>query len=993
MLPPLRIINHEIPLINPNLKIVHRAAKCPEPLRDELKEKVDRYLNAGCWIRTELPSSAPLMIAFKKSGKIRTVVDARQRNDNTLSDSTPMPDQETIRNNVARAKFRSKIDLSDAYEQIRISPEHEPRTTFLTIYSNMISRVMQQGDKNGPATFQKLMNYSFSDMSSVFIHCYQDNIFVYSNTLEEHEQHLQKVFDCLRELRLYLSRNPEKIDIFSLKMDCLGFIVDDEGIHIDPSKIDKIVQWRTPRNYQDVLRFNGVIQYLAQYIPKATEYTAPLTGMCSNNRDFVWTDFHDLCFKKLKSLVEMNIVCRPINGKLDVPIWVITDASATGVGCWYGQGPTWDTIWPTGFFSWKFTPAQMNYCTWEQELLGVLEALLCWEDKLLGLPFTVVTDHQALTFFNEAPTRSHRRTQWWEYLSRFNFKMEYLKGEKNVVADALSRYFASNEPGKTHDVSAYVNADFRLDPERNDLTIARTAELIAFKVDAYPNSGRKELVCDHIEQRAVEAQQLSQDKETGVIEPPNINPLDGNFQSIFKTFPAAYSKDKFLAHIWEHTDRFNKFMKQKDLLWTNNRMGLRVICVPDSLLKGKSLKGLVLEACHQTIGHLGAERTLKYARCWFWWASMAEDVDDFCKSCGKCQTTKRSRQKSPGWLHSMPFPSRPWESIGMDFVGPFVEVNNFNYILLVEIVRLHGIPESIVSDCDTKFMSQFWTELSKILGQRLLMSSSYHPQTDGSSERAIQTMSQILQSVVNDYQTNWVEQLPLVEFAMNSAHNATTGHAPFEANYGWLPCMIRGTSVESSREGVKRFVERITGVLDKIYDNITIQRTRQARQANKHRRDGQEFQKDSLVLLSMENINLPRGRARKLCLKFIGPFRIIKAYPESSTYKLELSPDLVSRKMHDVFHEKLLKLFVGNNPDKFPKRESHTDYNVGVDPKREWVVEAIEDHKWMPRLKFKVRWALGDFTWEPLHVVNDLEALDHYLELEGVTKPSELRRV
>src|SRR6266550_382113 len=101
-------------------------------------------------------------------------------------------------------------------------------------------------------------------------------------------------------------------------------------------------------------------------------------------------------------------------------------------------------------------------------------------------------------------------------------------------------------------------------------------------------------------------------------------------------------------------------------------------------------------------------------------------------------------------------------------------------LLIKEVVRLHGIPESVVSDRDTKFTSQFWSELSKTLGQRLLMSTSHHPQTDGSSERAIQTMSQILRSVVNDYQTNWVEQLPLVEFAMNSAHNKTTGQAPYK---------------------------------------------------------------------------------------------------------------------------------------------------------------------------------------------------------------------
>ncbi len=111
--------------------------------------------------------------------------------------------------------------------------------------------------------------------------------------------------------------------------------------------------------------------------------------------------------------------------------------------------------------------------------------------------------------------------------------------------------------------------------------------------------------------------------------------------------------------------------------------------------------------------------------------------------------------------------------------------------------------------------------------------------------------------MVNDYQTNWVDQLPLVEFAMNSAHNKTTGHAPFEANYGWLPHMIHGASFESPHEGVKQFVQRITGILDKIFDNIIVQRTRQARQANKHQRDGQEFKKDNLVLLSTENINLP----------------------------------------------------------------------------------------------------------------------------------------
>ena len=337
-----------------------------------------------------------------------TVIDARQCNDNTLEDSTPMPDQEMVRSNVAKACFHSKIDLSNTYEQMRVQPEHESRVVFATIYGNMKSRVMQQGDKNGPATFQKLMNTSFADMIGVFIHCYQDNIFAFSDTLEEHLEHLKMVFNHLRELRFYITWNPKKIDILSTMIDCLGFWIDDKGIHIDLSKVDLIKNWRTPRNYNNVQKFNGVIQYLAQFLPYVTDYTAPLTSMCRNNQEFLWVDYHETCFQKLKDLVARAIVIKLIDGRIKTPIWVITDASAVGIGTWYGQGQTWDTCVPPDFLSQKFTSTQTNYSTWECKLLGILEALLRWEDKLLGLQFTVITDHQALTFFKEVPTGSQR---------------------------------------------------------------------------------------------------------------------------------------------------------------------------------------------------------------------------------------------------------------------------------------------------------------------------------------------------------------------------------------------------------------------------------------------------------------------------------------------------------------------------------------------------------------------------------------------------------
>jgi hypothetical protein len=272
------------------------------------------------------------------------------------------------------------------------------------------------------------------------------------------------------------------------------------------------------------------------------------------------------------------------------------------------------------------------------------------------------------------------------------------------------------------------------------------------------------------------------------------------------------------------------------------------------------------------------------------------------------------------------------------------------------------------------------------------MSSSYHPQTDGSSERAIQTMLQAMRALVDDYQTTWLDQLPLVEFAMNSSISASTGHAPFELNYSWMPCMVKGPEFDSPREGVKLFVENIKDVLDKMFDKLITQCTRQATKANKHRREGQGFKVGDLMFLSTENLSLPKGRARKLTLKYIGPYKVLEAKPSSSTYKIKLPPDLKARRLHDVFHEKVLKPHIDNDHKKFLKRETCVNYDVGVDPNQEWVIQSIEDHKWSPTLMFKVRWELGDTTWEPLNVVEELEALDAYLKLKGIQAPSDLWR-
>ena len=131
----------------------------------------------------------------KKDGKLRTVVDAHQRNDNMIKDLTPLPDQEVIREDVAQAKFRSKMDLADAYKQVRVEPRDVPNTLFATIMGTYYSNVVQQGDCNTPATFQRLMISIFRDVIRKFLHVYLDDIFVFSNTVEEYQKHLRVIFE------------------------------------------------------------------------------------------------------------------------------------------------------------------------------------------------------------------------------------------------------------------------------------------------------------------------------------------------------------------------------------------------------------------------------------------------------------------------------------------------------------------------------------------------------------------------------------------------------------------------------------------------------------------------------------------------------------------------------------------------------------------------------------------------------------------------------
>ena len=968
------------------------------------------------------------------------MIDARERNANTVIDSTPLPNQDIIREAVASHKYVSVIDISDAYEQLRIVPEDVPKTLFASPLGTFVSNVLQQGDCNGPSSWQRLMTYVFRERIGVEVWVYLDDIYVFTNTIEKHEDALEYVLKCLTDEQLYIS--PKKFRPYALRFNCLGHYRDENGLHASADKLELIRKWPTPSSYHDIQRFLGLVEYISRFLPNVSAYTTPLSGMCSNGLPFVWRALHNKCFETIKAIATQKLSLRPIDRDDPRPTWVVCDACPSGCGAYFGQGDDWKTMRPAGFMSKKFTDAQRSYFTYEHETLGVIEALKKWDDVLLGLPeIRVVTDHEALKTFMLKSHTGQRQIRWSQWLTRFRLKFIHVPGVQNCSADAMSRIYEN--PNSRPGLDDLSTVDLMIDPEGEDLPEARLNEKVIHHLVAMT---RAQQARDAIEPRDAEAAAMVNPPrdEPVVVNNPVVprnditvadsastpitapfewqNTIEGEHRpNLEKLCRDGYTSDKTFRKILEHPDNHKIFEVDNNLIYYSPNSETRALCIPHSEFRGRRVTELVLDQVHRIVGHMGPSITNNYARRNFWWPTLGSDVKAFCASCATCQAIKTSNQRPQGLLHSLPIPTTPWSSIGMDFVGPFPLADDLDYIWVVlcrltslvhliplrttttaaqlaplfmsQIVRLHGLPETIVSDRDPKFTSQFWTETHRLLGIKLMKSTAFHPQTNGASERMIRKVSQVLRAMVRPDQLDWPKQLPMVEFALNSSVSKSTGFAPFELTYGYIPKAIQ-TIGESKFAGVQDFADHARDLVIRAHDALIESRVRQTHDANVRRRpDDDRLDTGQHVYLSTENLNLPKARARKLMPKYIGPYEIISCHRDQSQYTLALPDELLKRRIHPTFHARLLRPAVLNDDAQFPNREATFFYDFGDDPEREWLVDSIVDHTFTGNsINFHVLWETGEITREPLRNCQDLAALDKYYELHGVTNWRDLSR-
>ena len=543
------------------------------------------------------------------------------------------------------------------------------------------------------------------------------------------------------------------------------------------------VEWKPPRNVTEVRSFLGLAGYYRRFVKGFSITAAPMTRLLQKNVKYELSEKCQRSFDKLKAfLTEAPVLTQLTCGREYV---IFSDASLNGLGCVLMQEGK-----VVAHASRQLKPHERNYPTHDLELAAIVFALKIWRHYLYGEKCFIYTDHKSLKYLPSQRELNLRQRRWMELIKDYDCVIDYHPGKVNVVADALSR--------KSIRTLRTLNAHLSL---YDDGTVV--AELIA----------RPSLL-----NRVLEAQK--KDEKISAI----INQIGNDKETEFT-------------------------VNENGVLYYKDR-----VCVPDY----NDLRKSILEEAHSGSFaiHLGSTKMYRDLRMSFWWSGMKRDVSEFVTKCLVCQRVKAEHQVPSGLLQPIRIPEWKWDRKTMDFVvgllltgrrhdsvwvvidrltksAHFLPVrtdyslDKLAELYVKEIIRLHGIPVSIISDRDPRFTSRFWGKLQEALGTRLNFSTAFHPQTDGQSERVIQIMEDMLRSCVIDLEGSWDRHIALVEFVYNNNFQSSIGMAPYEALYGrkcrtplcWTELsekkVIGPDLIQETEEKVKMIRERLKVATDR----------------------------------------------------------------------------------------------------------------------------------------------------------------------------------
>jgi len=681
--------------------------RIPYAYRSAAKDVIDDLLSKGIIQPSNSSFRNPITCVKKKNGDVRLCGDFRALNAVTKTDAYTLPRIDDIKNSI-RGRVFSTLDLKDGFFQIPMNADSREYTAIETPWGLFEYVRMPFGLKNAPSTFQRFVDRVLHGLSN-FALVYIDDVIVFSQSLEEHYEHLRTVFS---RLSLYgLVTQKAKCEFFTAQVKYLGLEFTPSGYCPPRLVVPKMESFPVPGSKKDVQKFLGAIGYYRSHIPHLGKIAAPIYDLLKSQNRFKWTEDCQVAFDKLRSLLQLRIPLVAFTGEGDIVLQ--TDASQIAVGAVLLQNGD-----PVEFFSKKFLPAEQRYPTYEREAAGMVFSMVHFKPLLIGHYFRLQTDHKPLLAWKNRPPATERQARLMTKIQDLNFDIEYLEGEKNVLADLMSRPF-----DETKAPLEDVLHSFQLHGLKAEFI---SEDFIAKQKQEYKDSSFRHK--DSI-------------KEIG-----NLLYLVDEANTPKLLVPKDFT-DMIIdcVHQIGHPGRLRttKLLQQHYFWPTLSRDVVRVIkhCVPcqmNKVTKKSKRTPLSFYATQRfQIVHIDIVGPLKTSRY-------------------KNKYILTMLDRYSRWFECTPLRTITAENVAEKFVS--IWISRF------------GVPEIIISDQGTQFESQVFAQMCTVLGVKRSRTTPYHPQSNGMLERAHSTLKNSLRSLTHG-QYDWEQKLPLALLAMRSAVN------------------------------------------------------------------------------------------------------------------------------------------------------------------------------------------------------------------------------